>query len=457
LDGSQKAEISGETGWQTVTYSLPEGEHTIKWQYSKDGSDDNGSDCGWVRMKIKGLDFGDATYIISDFPCSWGGDANWKNDNDGSLRSGKITHNQSSWMEMKAFGEGVLTYRWKASCEYWVDEIFDYGYLSVDGEDMGWGSDDAYSIEGVAIGGQTGWQEVEVDIEGDGEHQFRWTFVKDDIDEEILGEDCIWVKDIMFRPWITLNFDIGGAEGLTPTTVKEPYETEIELPRNDKFSNGNLGFAGWDAAGVKYAGGAVYKMPHTNVTLTAIWMEKRRLSFDLNGGEGVIPDSVMDIPEAVVKLPLYEGFNHPFYTLMGWSDGENVYVPGANFEMRSTNVTLTAVYRANTIAIPVITSVDVSNSGTHNKATTRINIRADAGATIYYTLDGSVPTSKSTRYDGQFAADAMGSVTVKAIALRDNYFDSPVATFSFTRRPYSAAECLNVVGWQVDLSGDAEW
>ena len=385
LDGSQKAEISGEKSWQTVTCSLPEGEHTIKWEYSKDGSVDNGSDCGWVRMKenMAKVDFGDATVIYSDYPCSWGGDASWKNESDGSLRSGKITHGQSSWMEMKVSGAGRLTYRWKSSSEHCLDEVYDYGYLSVDGMAKGVLTD-SYSLEGVAIGGETDWQTVDVDVEGEGEHILRLTFIKDGVDEGTVGEDCIWVSDMKFRPLTTLNFDIGEASGSAPSSVTELSET-------------------------------------------------------------------------VLALPEYEGFNRPLYTLTGWSDGADVYAPGADFEMRATNVTLRAVYRANTISMPVVSSRDVVADGTHDKASAKIKITADEGATIYYTLDGSVPTPESMRYDGQFEVNALGYVTVKAIAVRDNYFDSPVATFSFTRKPYSAAECLNAGGWQVNLSGNAEW
>ena len=51
LDGTEKAKISGTGGtWQNVSVSVPTGEHTIKWTYSKDGSDSAGSDCGWVRV-----------------------------------------------------------------------------------------------------------------------------------------------------------------------------------------------------------------------------------------------------------------------------------------------------------------------------------------------------------------------------------------------------------------------
>ena len=39
---------------------------------------------------------------------------------------------------------------------------------------------------------------------------------------------------------------------------------------------------------------------------------------------------------------------------------------------------------------------------------------------------------------------------------RDNCFDSKVAEFTFVRRPYSIAECLNASGLTFTLSGDSE-
>ena len=86
-----------------------------------------------------------------------------------------------------------------------------------------------------------------------------------------------------------------------------------------------------------------------------------------------------------------------------------------------------------------------------------IEIVAEEGATIYYTLDGTTPTSESVIYQGAFVADGLGLVTVKAIAVRDNCFDSEVAEFTFTRRPFSAAECLNANGMTFTFGGEAEW
>ena len=47
---------------------------------------------------------------------------------------------------------------------------------------------------------------------------------------------------------------------------------------------------------------------------------------------------------------------------------------------------------------------------------------------IYYTTDGNNPTAESTRYTGPFAAVQNG--TIKAIAKRDKYFDSPIGSLA---------------------------
>lgn len=53
---------------------------------------------------------------------------------------------------------------------------------------------------------------------------------------------------------------------------------------------------------------------------------------------------------------------------------------------------------------------------------------ADDGAQVYYTLDGTEPSASSTLYSGPFTVGQ--GVTVKAIAIRDHYADSPVLTYT---------------------------
>ncbi len=48
VDGQIRRGISGEAGWQQASTTVGAGSHTLVWDYVKDGSNDDGSDCGWV-------------------------------------------------------------------------------------------------------------------------------------------------------------------------------------------------------------------------------------------------------------------------------------------------------------------------------------------------------------------------------------------------------------------------
>lgn len=52
------------------------------------------------------------------------------------------------------------------------------------------------------------------------------------------------------------------------------------------------------------------------------------------------------------------------------------------------------------------------------------------GAVIYYTMDNSVPTDRANRYEAPLTINS--SCTVKAIATKENMYDSEVATTSYT-------------------------
>ncbi|MBQ7211619.1 MAG: chitobiase/beta-hexosaminidase C-terminal domain-containing protein [Muribaculaceae bacterium] len=79
-----------------------------------------------------------------------------------------------------------------------------------------------------------------------------------------------------------------------------------------------------------------------------------------------------------------------------------------------------------TVATPTFSPV----AGTYDSTQSVTISCATEGADIYYTLDGSTPTSSSTKYTTAISISA--TKTVKAIAVKANYLDSAVATAAYT-------------------------
>jgi len=48
IDGAQQASWSGNLSWEEFSYPVTSGSHSFQWIYSKDGSVNTGSDCGWI-------------------------------------------------------------------------------------------------------------------------------------------------------------------------------------------------------------------------------------------------------------------------------------------------------------------------------------------------------------------------------------------------------------------------
>ena len=178
------------------------------------------------------------------------------------------------------------------------------------------------------------------------------------------------------------------------------------------------------------------------------------LSFDGGDATGATPVSISfyaDDDSAV--LPGCSTLSLAKHSFAGWSDGETVYAPGEPCPYQKTTQTLMAVWAANTLSVPVI-----SAPATYEADFATVTITADEGATVYYTLDGSVPNparTGATSYIGPFEIE--GSVTIRAIAVMDNYYDSKVALFTVTRPTWTFGEYLNCPERTFTTGGDAEW
>jgi uncharacterized protein (TIGR03118 family) len=116
------------------------------------------------------------------------------------------------------------------------------------------------------------------------------------------------------------------------------------------------------------------------------------------------------------------------------------YTGDANF--LSSSGTLTETIKAPAAAAPAFSPA----AGAYTSAKTITITDATKGAAIYYTLDGSTPTAKSTWYTKPFSVTK--TTTVKAIAIATGFTNSPVssATYTITATPVAATPTFSPKG-----------
>ena len=101
-------------------------------------------------------------------------------------------------------------------------------------------------------------------------------------------------------------------------------------------------------------------------------------------------------------------------------------------------------YHPSTVAELAINQVATPSIQDNGSNAVSITCATD-GATIYYTTDGSTPTTSSTEYTGPLT-DGVSGVTIKAIAVKENMIPSAVGSGSVT------LQCATPVITRVDMT-----
>ena len=137
---------------------------------------------------------------------------------------------------------------------------------------------------------------------------------------------------------------------------------------------------------------------------------------------------------AQVEATAYDG-----YKFTGWYNGDNLVSKDETYRFCVTeDITLTAKFEkesANRAGGGSSSSklsqvkADVP-AGTVDKGTKVVLSNSNSSAAIYYTIDGSTPTTSSTKYSGPISVDE--DMTIKAIAVKSGYTTSNVATFKYS-------------------------
>jgi hypothetical protein len=137
------------------------------------------------------------------------------------------------------------------------------------------------------------------------------------------------------------------------------------------------------------------------------------LSGAYSGGQVFVPMVLTQVAAAVGNVPVAPRHTAPEFAV---------------FVLLKTNGTTTP-----TVATPVMTP----NGGSFTGSATVTLGTATTGAQIYYTTNGTAPTSGSTAYTGSFVLSA--SATVRAKAVKSGMTDSGEASAVFTVTPAAVA------------------
>jgi uncharacterized repeat protein (TIGR02543 family) len=150
----------------------------------------------------------------------------------------------------------------------------------------------------------------------------------------------------------SISYNAGSGTGTIAATTGN---TGASVTLADGTGMSRLGYtlASWNTnsagTGTSYTAGSALNMPAGGLTLYAIWSANTHtVAYSLNGGSGTVPTQTDVATAATFTTAASTGINKAGYTFGGWSDGSTTTPASTSYLMGTANVTLTAVWAANT-------------------------------------------------------------------------------------------------------------
>ena len=167
-----------------------------------------------------------------------------------------------------------------------------------------------------------------------------------------------------------------------------------------------------------------------------------REDLDLSGGELTITYNSNDketvpMTDARVSASGFYGANGEFpaynsevEVTVTYTAEDGVYDPA-----RADGAKFSVGFTAKIKDIPALDAPVITPNGGTFSNSCEVSITAQEGASIFYTTDGTDPTADSNKYTAPFTITE--DATVKAIAIKENCYDSKIASAKFTKHSSS--------------------
>ena len=205
--------------WEYCSFPVPAGTVQLKWQYSKDYTNSEGTqDCGWVDQVRyvttappplgQALNSSGAVWNSSGsvYPNGWFSQAGVTHDGQLAAQSGAVWHKQTNWLQTVVSGVTNVGFWWKVSSEQGFDflEFYTNGVLA------------------RQISGEVSWTNCFFRLPSS-TNTLTWLYRKDD--SCTAGSDCGWLDQVSLGgtlpplPYTTLRNPVRLADGRIQFTV----------------------------------------------------------------------------------------------------------------------------------------------------------------------------------------------------------------------------------------------